>query len=105
MTRNYSRGLFRSVKLALLIACAVSIYPLASASGSVPVGSPAAASVETIQFHSQLVNATLPYNVILPPGYRASTVARYPVLYLLHGFGGHYTDWVTKTNVDRKSVV
>jgi len=56
-------------------------------------------SVETVQFHSQLVNTTVPYNVILPPGYRASSTTRYPVLYLLHGLGGHYTDWVTRTNV------
>ena len=57
------------------------------------------ASVETIQFHSQLVNATLPYNVILPPDYRSSSATRYPVLYLLHGLGGHYGDWVTHTNL------
>ncbi len=56
-------------------------------------------SVETVQFQSKLVNATLPYNVILPPDYRASSATRYPVLYLLHGFGGHYSDWVTRTNV------
>ena len=57
------------------------------------------ASVETIQFQSKLINTTLPYNVILPPGYRASATTRYPVLYLLHGWGGHYTDWLTRTNV------
>src|SRR5712692_11902802 len=57
------------------------------------------ASVETVQFQSKLVNAVLPYNVILPPDYRASSATRYPVLYLLHGFGGHYSDWVTHTNV------
>ncbi|MDX6383568.1 MAG: putative tributyrin esterase [Blastocatellia bacterium] len=57
------------------------------------------ASVQTIQFQSQLVGATLPYNVVLPPGYRASTTSRYPVLYLLHGWGGHYTDWLTRTNI------
>src|SRR5436190_6948614 len=57
------------------------------------------ASVETIQFHSALVNKTLPYNVILPPDYRTSSVTRYPVLYLLHGFGGHYTDWLSHTNL------
>ncbi len=70
----------------------LSKYPLATASGSVP-------TVVTVQFHSPLVNATLPYNVILPPDYRASSTTRYPVLYLLHGLGGHYTDWVTRTNV------
>src|SRR5436853_1864154 len=56
-------------------------------------------SVETVQFQSNLVNATLPYNVILPPDYRASSTTRYPVLYLLHGLTGHYSDWLTKTNV------
>jgi S-formylglutathione hydrolase FrmB len=48
---------------------------------------------------SKLVNTTLSYNVILPPDYRTSSATRYPVLYLLHGFGGHYSDWVTRTNV------
>src|SRR5437870_6183923 len=57
------------------------------------------ASVETVQFQSKLVNATLPYNVILPADYRTSSRTRYPVLYLLHGLTGHYSDWLTKTNV------
>ena len=56
-------------------------------------------SVQTIQLQSKLVNTTLSYNVILPPDYRTSSATRYPVLYLLHGFGGHYSDWVTRTNV------
>jgi S-formylglutathione hydrolase FrmB len=56
-------------------------------------------NVETIQFQSKLVTATLPYNVILPPDYRTSTATRYPVLYLLHGLGGHYSDWLTRTNI------
>lgn len=57
------------------------------------------ASVETVQFRSSLINAALPYNVILPPDYRRSKATRYPVLYLLHGLGGHYGDWLTRTNV------
>jgi putative tributyrin esterase len=61
--------------------------------------SAAVASVETVQFHSKLVNASLPYNVVLPPGYRAASTTRYPVLLLLHGWAGHYTDWLTRTNV------
>lgn len=58
-----------------------------------------AARVETVRFQSKLVNATLPYNVILPPDYDTSRATRYPVLYLLHGLTGHYSDWATKTNV------
>lgn len=55
--------------------------------------------VETIRFQSKLVKATLPYNVILPADYNSSTTSRYPVLYLLHGLTGHYTDWASRTNI------
>ena len=75
----------------LFAAIVVSISPLISYAQK--------PSVETVQFRSQLVNAVLPYNVVLPPGYRVSRTTRYPVLYLLHGHAGHYTDWITRTNV------
>ena len=57
--------------------------------------------VQTIQFESKLVGKTLPYNVVLPvdydqPNAKAKT---YPVLYLLHGFTGHYDNWTTKTQL------
>jgi S-formylglutathione hydrolase FrmB len=55
--------------------------------------------VETVRFQSKLVDATLPYNVILPPDYDTSKTTRYPVLYLLHGLTGHYNDWVQRSNV------
>jgi len=58
-----------------------------------------AARVDTVRFQSKLVNATLPYNVILPPDYDTARATRYPVLYLLHGLMGHYSDWATKTNI------
>jgi len=57
------------------------------------------ARVETVRFQSKLINATLPYNVILPADYDTSKTTRYPVLYLLHGLTGHYNDWVSRTNV------
>src|SRR5215203_6033605 len=55
--------------------------------------------VETVRFQSKLINTTLPYNVILPVDYDKSRTTRYPVLYLLHGLTGHYSDWVARTNV------
>jgi S-formylglutathione hydrolase FrmB len=55
--------------------------------------------VETIQLQSKLIGKTLPYNAVLPPDYQSSPRSRYPVLYLLHGFSGHYSDWVTRTNL------
>ena len=55
--------------------------------------------VETVRFQSKLVGASLPYNVILPPDYDTSRMTRYPVLYLLHGLTGHYSDWSSRSNV------
>ena len=57
------------------------------------------ARVETVRFQSKLVKAELPYNVVLPPDYDSAKTTRYPVLYLLHGLTGHYSDWVQRTNV------
>jgi len=54
---------------------------------------------ETVQFNpAHLAGMAIRFNVILPADYATST-ARYPVLYLLHGYTGNYTDWVTLTNV------
>ena len=55
--------------------------------------------VETVKFESKFVNAVLPYNVVLPKDYDTAHATRYPVLYLLHGLTGHYSDWVSRTNV------
>ena len=57
------------------------------------------APFETVQLQSKLIGKALPYNVILPSAYQTSPRSRYPVLYLLHGFSGHYSDWVTRTNL------
>jgi putative tributyrin esterase len=65
----------------------------------VHVVSEAAVSVQTIQFQSKLAGVTLPYSVILPADYETAQTTRYPVLYLLHGLTGHYSDWVSRTNV------
>jgi S-formylglutathione hydrolase FrmB len=59
------------------------------------------ARVETIQFKSKLTGKTLPYSVVLPSTYSlAGQIAlSYPVLYLLHGLTGHYSDWLSKTKL------
>jgi S-formylglutathione hydrolase FrmB len=46
-------------------------------------------------------------DVLLPRGYDASGRTRYPVLYLLHGAGGSFSDWVThgvEADIDYTSV-
>ncbi len=59
------------------------------------------ARIQTIQFESKLVRATLPYNVLLPPDYNSpiAKTKRYPVVYLLHGLTGHYNNWIEKTHL------
>ena len=51
---------------------------------------------ESVQ--SSALGRTMKYRVLLPEAY-ARTLRRYPVLYLLHGLGGDYTDWTSRTNV------
>jgi S-formylglutathione hydrolase FrmB len=55
----------------------------------------AAARGETIRFQSKLVGKTLPYDVYLPADYAApaTRMTHYPIIYLLHGLGGHYNVW------------
>jgi putative tributyrin esterase len=55
-------------------------------------------SVTTIFFDSPLLNKRIPFDVILPAGYERDQ-RRYPVLYLLHRFGDHYSSWAEKSNV------
>ena len=81
--------------LAALILLAVIIPSSAAVNSS----SRTAPAIQTIQFRSALVGKTLPYTVVLPRDYYSAHVRRYPVLYLLHGLGGHYSDWTTKTNI------
>lgn len=57
--------------------------------------------VETVTFGSKTVVGPLDYHVVLPPGYDLFTerATRYPVLYLLHGWGGDHSSWLTHTSL------
>ena len=57
--------------------------------------------VETVKLESKLLSSTVSYNVVLPVDYDKSQDKRvtYPVLYLLHGLTGHYSDWTQKTRL------
>jgi S-formylglutathione hydrolase FrmB len=69
--------------------------------GALTSQTPVSSRVQTIQFESKLVGKTLPYNVLLPVNYNQpdSRTKRYPVIYLLHGLTGHYTNWLEKTKL------
>jgi enterochelin esterase-like enzyme len=43
--------------------------------------------------YSPILARQMPYRVYLPPDYAQSDTRHYPVLYMLHGAGGNYTEW------------
>jgi enterochelin esterase-like enzyme len=45
------------------------------------------------ELYSPILARAMPYRIYLPPGYFFSDPQRYPVLYMLHGAGGNYTEW------------
>ncbi len=49
--------------------------------------------VKTIEFDSPAVGRKMKYNIVLPASYEQAKDQRYPVLYLLHGYSGNYTNW------------
>lgn len=101
-TRSFVCALTIVLALFLLLIQAHDSPPATTAppvQASVFAQSSRSSTVETVQFHSPLIGKTLPYNVVLPTDYRVSRNTRYPVLYLLHGLSGHYSDWLTRTNV------
>ncbi len=66
-------------------------------SAEVPVGV-AARNVQTVHFTSASLNESRAFNLILPLDYENSP-SRYPVLYLLHGYGDDNTGWSYMTNL------
>lgn len=54
------------------------------------------ATVDSIEVPSVLMKKTYKAAVVLPESYKKNN-SSYPVLYLLHGGGGHFRDWLTLT--------
>lgn len=64
-----------------------------------PLWTVAQSRVERDQsFYSKKLGREVKYSVYLPDGY-GKTAMRYPVLYLLHGFGDDHTTWLDKGRV------
>lgn len=71
------------------------------ATGPVPVVSaPQPHLLESIAFGSSLLNRPVRYSITLPDDYYTSN-RRYPVVYLLHGFGDDETGWIQFGEADR----
>jgi S-formylglutathione hydrolase FrmB len=81
------------MRLPLLAALSVSLLNAAEVKTGV-----AARSIETVKVQSPATAGERSVNILLPPGYEAST-SRYPVLYLLHGYGDDQSAWSYMTNL------
>lgn len=55
------------------------------------------ARVDTLLVPSPAMKVTYKAAVVLPAGYARNKKAAFPVLYLLHGAFGHFSDWLRKT--------
>lgn len=59
------------------------------------------AQVDTLTISSTAMNRTMRAAVVLPQSYKSTDAgkgkASYPVLYLLHGGGGQFSDWLKQT--------
>ncbi len=51
-----------------------------------------------LNIQSKILNQKISYSVILPSSYHVEK-KEYPVLYLLHGYGGNYESWITRCNI------
>jgi len=61
-----------------------------------------ASKVDSLDVPSVVMNKAYKAAVVLPKSY-AKSKENFPVLYLLHGGGGHFRDWLTSTP-DKESV-
>jgi len=76
-----------------VIACLLAPLPLTAQTKVM-----AANTVESNSFFSSALAREMPYQVVLPSGYSGSQ-ERYPVLYLLHGWQGDETNFVSLTHL------
>lgn len=53
-----------------------------------------ARQVDTVAVYSRKMNLEVKNVIILPDGYSAQSEKAYPVVYLLHGYGGNHLSWL-----------
>lgn len=80
----------------LLLACYVAGFTAVA-------GDKAAVQVDTIDVPATYIESPMRVTVVLPDSYLApGDTAVYPVVYLLNGYGGNYTSWITvRPDLDR----
>ncbi|QIP17208.1 esterase family protein [Spirosoma aureum] len=102
---NYRRLLFCLLIVLPILASAQSRrrtqLTTPQSNGPVPVVSaPQARLLEGMVLNSSILNRGVKFSIYLPPDYYTSN-RRYPVVYLLHGYGDDETGWVQFGEADR----
>jgi enterochelin esterase-like enzyme len=54
---------------------------------------------KNLEMHSEILERKVPYSILLPAGY-TDNQKEYPVIYLLHGFGGDHTSWINRCRIN-----
>ncbi len=80
------------VIIVLLVQMTIGILRAQDVSSLEPVAAPIPPGLETVEYYSPAVDRRMKFDIVLPEGYY-ETEARYPVLYLLHGYMQNYTVW------------
>ncbi|MEC9376785.1 MAG: alpha/beta hydrolase family protein [Candidatus Neomarinimicrobiota bacterium] len=55
-------------------------------------------TLETVSVFSTAMNKNIPALVVLPDSYKNESI-KFPIIILLHGYGGNYLDWSNHTNL------
>jgi putative tributyrin esterase len=83
----------------MIRALSASLFLLASVAWPADVKQGVAAkNIATVKFQSESLGQERAFNILLPLDYESST-SRYPVLYLLHGYGQSGSSWSYMTNL------
>lgn len=61
--------------------------------------------VVSLKLDSKLMRREMPFRVVLPARYKLNKESRYPVVYLLHGLTGSFTNWTDRTKLAEYSTV
>jgi putative tributyrin esterase len=82
------------------IPIAILALAVCAASGAAQGTKVPGARYESVEFAPAHLHGTkVKFNIIFPEGYDTVASRRYPVLYLLHGYSGDYSDWVTNSKL------
>ena len=87
----------RALATAVAVLACLSLAPAASAANPLKLVSRErlADRLYELTFTTPALSAPTKVRLLLPAGYDAKASRRYPVLLLLHGAGGSYSDWTT----------